>query len=75
MDPLTNDDRCGKSTRLPMMIYEDSLKRRMRKETDKLCTILVSEPRRIAAQGLYKSIHESAKAKRVRGMMNPAILV
>ena len=44
---------CGKSSRLPVMIYEDAMAR------GKACRMMVSQPRRIAASSLMKRVRGS----------------
>ncbi len=44
---------CGKSSRLPVMLYEDSLVRGLP------CKMMVSQPRRIAASSLMKRVQQS----------------
>ena len=44
---------CGKSSRLPHMLLEEAEERHLP------CTMMVSQPRRLAASSLYKRVHQS----------------
>lgn len=48
---VNGETGCGKSTRLPYMLYEAALQK------GEECRVLVSEPHRMAAKKLYDHIH------------------